>query len=244
MSEPSAHAPAHSQDRIWSHFQNADPEAFAAARPRLEYLVRAIAGKVRTRRPCVLNIGVGSGHFEHVALARGWEVHALDPDAAAVARLSDVGVHGHVGYIERMELPDNAFDAVVASEVLEHLQDEQRAVGLVEIARVLKPDGWFLGTVPYNENLKAGDVVCPCCGALFHRWGHQKSFTEASLSEELRAGFRVQELRRTAFVSFRDHGPLGKCKALARLLLARWGQMIAVPSLYWAAQVRKSMVPQ
>jgi SAM-dependent methyltransferase len=147
-------------------------------------------------------------------------------------------VQGHVGYIERMEFGAHTFDAVVASEVLEHLHDEQRAAGLAEVARVLKPGGWFLGTVPYNESLKAGDVVCPCCGTLFHRWGHQKSFTEQTLRGELSGHFAVRELRRTAFVSYRDRSLPGKCKSLARLILARWGQMIAVPSLYWAAQVR------
>lgn len=228
-----------SQDKIWSHFQNADPESFAAAKPRLEYLVRAIARKVKTSRPKVLNIGVGSGHFEQTALARGWEVHSLDPDAVAIVRLQATGVTGHVGYIERMEIADNQFDAVVASEVLEHLHDEQRAAGLREIVRVLKPGCWFLGTVPYNENLKAGDVICPCCGTLFHRWGHQKSFTRENLRAELALHFVVNEIRQTAFVSYRDRGLFGKLKSFTRVMLARCGQMIAVPSLYWVVQVAK-----
>ena len=235
----SASAPCSSQDKIWSHFQNADPDSFAAAKPRLEYLVRVIEGKVKSARPKVLNVGVGSGHFEKVALARGFEVHSLDPDAQAIERLAAAGIQGHVGYVEQMTFADNHFDAVVASEVLEHLHDAQRAAGIREIARVLKPSGWFFGTVPYNENLKAGDVVCPCCGALFHRWGHQASFTLDSLRAQLSAKFEVRDLRRTAFVSFADRGPFGKLKSLARLLLARYGQMIAVPSIYWAAQVRK-----
>jgi SAM-dependent methyltransferase len=225
----------HSQDRIWSHFQNADPESFAAARPRLEYLVTTIARKCPNKSLTVLNIGVGSGHFEQTALQRGWSVHALDPDAVAIERLREAGVVGHVGYIEHMDLPSATFDAVVASEVLEHLNDSQRAAGLAEIARILKPGGWFLGTVPYNENLKAGDVICPCCGALFHRWGHQKSFQVETLRRELAPHFDVRELRRTAFVSFGDRGLGGKVKSLARLWLARLGQMIAIPSLYWAA---------
>ena len=229
----------HSQDKIWSHFQNADPESFAAAKPRLEYIARAISRRVKLPKPKVLNIGVGSGHFEQTALARGFEVHALDPDSVAIERLTTAGVIGHVGYIEKMALGDKQFDAVVASEVLEHLHDEQRAAGLREIARVLKPGGWFLGTVPYNENLKAGDVVCPCCGTLFHRWGHQQTFTEGSLRVQLERQFSVRELRRTAFVSFRDRGIFGKLKSLARMVLARSGQMIAVPSLYWVVQSRE-----
>lgn len=228
-----------SQDKIWSHFQNADPESFAAAKPRLEYLVRVISRRVQNRSPRVLNIGVGSGHFEQTALGRRFEVHSLDPDSRAIERLQTAGVKGHVGYIEQMDLESNQFDAVVASEVLEHLHDVQRTAGIREIARVLKPGGWFLGTVPYKENLKAGDVVCPCCGALFHRWGHQKSFTLDTVRAELGDSFEVVELRRTAFVSYRDRGPFGKLKSLARLVLARAGQMIAIPSVYWLARVRK-----
>lgn len=237
MSEPTqTRDSCSSQEKIWSHFQNADPESFAAAKPRLEYLVRVITQRVPAKAPRVLNIGVGNGHFEQSALARGCEVHSLDPDSVAIDRLRTAGVSGYVGYIERMELESDRFDAVVASEVLEHLHDEQRAAGVREIARVLKPGGWFLGTVPYNENLKAGDVVCPCCGALFHRWGHQKSFTLETVWRELSELFSVVELRRTAFVSYRDRGPLGQLKSLARLALARCGQMIAVPSIYWLAR--------
>jgi len=233
--------PAHqhfSQDRIWSHFQTVEPEAFAAAIPRLKFLVRSIGHKVKTARPVVLNIGVGSGAFEQLASAKGWEVHSLDPDAVAINKLTEAGIHGHVGYIERMELANATFDAVIASEVLEHLSAEQRSAGMAEIARVLKPTGWFLGTVPYNEDLKTGNVVCPCCGAVFHRWGHQASFTLERMRQELEPHFVVNELRRTAFVSFGDRGVAGKVKSAARWLLARWGQMIASPSIYWAARVR------
>ena len=43
---------------------------------------------------------------------------------------------------------DNTFDIVLFSEVLEHIDDPFRAV--MEIARVLKPDGQLLLTVPFN----------------------------------------------------------------------------------------------
>ena len=226
------------QEKIWAHFQNADTESFAAARPRLEFLVHSIARKVRPGVPRVLNIGVGSGHFETTALARGWNVSALDPDANAIARLSSLGVMGHVGYIENTPFAESTFDAVVASEVLEHLTDSQRAAGIVEIARVLKPGGWFLGTVPYQEDLRTGNVLCPCCGVLFHRWGHEKSFSLASVRTEVSPQFEISELRCTAFVSFCDRSIGGKVKSFIRLMLARAGQMIAVPSIFWVATKR------
>ncbi len=88
----------HSQEKIWKHFQNAAKGSFELAWPRLDALVRKTARLVarlpaeRARRPVVLNIGVGDGRFEQQAAARGWEVHSLDPDAEALARLKSAGL--------------------------------------------------------------------------------------------------------------------------------------------------------
>jgi SAM-dependent methyltransferase len=224
------------QEKIWEHFQNAAIESFAGASPRLNFLVRQIARKVKHRGLRLLNIGAGSGHLERAAYRLGWKVHSLDLDPRTIERLVADGIHGHVGRIEAIPLDNDTFDFIVASEVLEHLTDAQRRQGICEIARVLKPFGWFLGTVPYREELAANQVICPSCGELFHRWGHHQSFTLESISAELAARFQVVELRRTAFVSFGDRNLLGKFKSLVRLLLARYGEMIAVPTIYWAAR--------
>lgn len=226
---------SYNQERIWGHFQNDAPESFAAAGPRLDFLVRQIRKHCPGEKPVVLNIGVGNGYFERRAIGQGWEVHSLDPDRRALASLAGLGVAGHAGSIEAVPLPDESCDAVVASEVLEHLTEGQGGRAASEIARVLKPRGVFLGTVPYGEDLAAGQVVCPRCGELFHRWGHHRRFTTESLRRHLAEHFRVEEIRRTAFVAFRGRGLGGMAKSLARLILARQGQMIAVPSLYWRA---------
>ena len=168
---------AANQEKIWKHFQNHAAESFEGAVPRLDHLIKQIARLSKSAQPVVLNIGVGSGHFERQALARGWAIHALDPDGDSLVRLAAEGVASHQGHIEKMPLESATFDFVVASEVLEHLIVEQRESGLQEIARVLKPGGWFLGTVPYEENLAAGQTVCPECGVVFHRWGHFTTFT-------------------------------------------------------------------
>ncbi len=49
--------------------------------------------------------------------------------------------------IYRLPFADNSFDAVVLSEVLEHIDDDQR--GLRELFRVLKPGGVLVITVPH-----------------------------------------------------------------------------------------------
>jgi len=226
----------HGQTRIWRHFQNAAPESFAAARPRLNWLLGQVARRAATPRPEVLNIGIGDGYFEEQALARGWAIQSLDPDAEAVARLTAAGIDARVGLIEQLPQKSESLDFVVASEVLEHLTDDQRLGGLAEIARVLRTGGWFLGTVPYCEILADNQTVCPECGALFHRWGHQRSFDYGIIRSEFGPWFEIAVLGRTAFVPWRGRGLRGAVKSMVRLVLAKLGEQVAFPTLYWIAR--------
>ncbi|MEC7502227.1 MAG: class I SAM-dependent methyltransferase [Planctomycetota bacterium] len=54
--------------------------------------------------------------------------------------------------ITRMvSIPDAVFDSVIACDVLEHVEDDHRAIR--EIARVLKPGGFAVLTVPQQDDL-------------------------------------------------------------------------------------------
>ena len=165
---------ATSQDALWDFYQNEAPDSFAGSARRLAYLARLLG---RTGK--VLNIGVGAGTFEAAALARGLTVFSLDPSAASIERLRQrlgLGDRAQVGYGQRVPFPDRSFDALVLSEVMEHLSDEVLEATLKEAARVLRPGGRLVGTVPAREDLAANTVICPDCGRRFHRWGHSQSF--------------------------------------------------------------------
>jgi hypothetical protein len=71
---------------------------------------------------------------------------------------------------------------------------------------------------------------------VFHRWGHQASFTLPRVRAMLEPRFTVQSVRRTAFVAVRGRGVGGAIKAIARIGLARLGQPIAVPTIWWLAR--------
>ena len=92
------------QQKIWKHFQNAAPESFAVAHPRLRFLIEQIARRSAGRAASVLNIGIGDGFFEREAAARGWKVHSLDPDEQAVSRLAAEGIAAQTGMIEKIPL--------------------------------------------------------------------------------------------------------------------------------------------
>ncbi len=54
-----------------------------------------------------------------------------------------------------LTLPSDRFDLVTTNEVLEHVPDLDAALG--ELARVLKPGGWHVGTHPFRFTSEAGD---------------------------------------------------------------------------------------
>lgn len=51
--------------------------------------------------------------------------------------------------ITSIEFPDRSVDAVYCSHVLEHVQDDRKA--LSEFHRILKPDGWAVFMIPITE---------------------------------------------------------------------------------------------
>jgi len=108
----------------------------------------------------VLDMGCGGGRHAYEAWRRGATVVALDLDeqelkgvAYVVGQMLDAGElpHGVVGGPTRasalaLPFPDATFDAVVTSEVLEHIWDDRGAIR--ELVRVLRPGGRMAVTVP------------------------------------------------------------------------------------------------
>ncbi len=172
-----------SQDAIWDHFQNEGVVNFDGARPRLEFISRMLRQGERA-----LNIGVGSGALEELAIGKGVEIWSLDPSQRAIDRLRErlpVADRARVGYSQDPPFPADQFDVVVMTEVLEHLDETTRDATLEQVRRILRPGGRFIGTVPARERLDVSEVVCPNCTHRFHRWGHESSFDVRSMSDLL-----------------------------------------------------------
>jgi ubiquinone/menaquinone biosynthesis C-methylase UbiE len=206
------------QDVIWDHFQNEGAAAFDGAGPRLEYLVRQLGPGER-----VLDIGVGSGALEALASRKGVEMWAIDPSERSIAQLREdlgLGDRAQVGYAEEAPFPSNHFDAVVMTEVLEHLDEKTRTATVAEVYRLLKPGGRFLGTVPARERLEVLEVVCPNCSHHFHRWGHQSSFTVESLGAILRERFSVDTIHERFFNEWDSAGVGRRAAGLLKKFLS------------------------
>jgi SAM-dependent methyltransferase len=94
----------------------------------------------------LLDIGCGSGAFVRRALGLGYAAEGLEFDAQAVAAAAGQGLPVREGSLPETGLPQESFDAVTLSQVIEHLHNPMAA--LAEIFRLLKPGGFFWLATP------------------------------------------------------------------------------------------------
>ena len=113
-----------------------------------------IGGKGR-----LLDIGVGRGQLVQAAHAAQWDVTGIEPSsrfASYAEKLSGVSIRAEP--LEGCGFPDNSFDCVVLSAVLEHLYNPDETVA--EISRILRRGGVVYIDVPNEDGLyfKVGNL--------------------------------------------------------------------------------------
>jgi SAM-dependent methyltransferase len=130
---------------VWPHL---------AALPAFRALIRSIEHKILDeRKPFagpVLDVGVGDGHFAEAALGRGLDV-GIDVDRHTLPEARGRGLYRHLLYASatRMPFASDAFATVISNCVIEHIPDLESTLG--EMARVLRPGGRLLLTVPTDQ---------------------------------------------------------------------------------------------
>lgn len=97
-----------------------------------------------------LDLGCGDGSVTQIILERVGvrDMVGVDPDAKETSLAERLGVYAHIHTTGGQEIPeaDASFDFAFSNSVLEHIPDV--AGVLDEVARVLKPGGLFVFTVP------------------------------------------------------------------------------------------------
>ena len=100
----------------------------------------------------LLDIGCGDGRIAEEARACGARYVGVDVSSSAVEFCRAKGLEAAECNLDQpLPFPDGSFDAVTVFEVLEHLFEPARA--LAQIARVLKPGGAVVGSVPNIAHL-------------------------------------------------------------------------------------------
>lgn len=153
----------------------------------------------------LLDLGAGFGRHAFEAFRRGATPIAVDlghaeliscnNTFAAMAEAGESPPGASAGSVQasalQLPFPDASFDRIIASEVLEHIEDDQAA--LIELARVLRPGGSIAITVPGWLS----ELLCWKLSEAYHApiavGGHVRIYT----AEVLRTRLKVAGLEPT-----------------------------------------------
>ncbi len=126
------------QDHFW----------FKAKRQLIEILLSKIKAPLNMK---ILDIGAGTGDDIFI-LKKFGNIHVIDCNQRALDLIPDSMItEKKCGDACNLPYENNSFDAIVAFDVLEHIEDDHLAVA--EIHRTLKPGGYFIFTVPAYQLL-------------------------------------------------------------------------------------------
>src|SRR4051794_2979836 len=116
----------------------------------------------------VLEIGSSDGYYTGLLRERFQRVVGLDVERSDALDIP-AGVEFLIGDVTDLcQFPDRLFDAVVCSQVLEHVSALESAA--TELARVCRRR-LFVG-VPYRQDLRVSKTTCGNCGNVDAAWGH------------------------------------------------------------------------
>ncbi len=155
-----------------------DPEFFG---PRHAHREDRIIRRLRRAAPSLglhLECAAGVGSLSLKLAGEGRSVVATDLSLRSLVYLArrahtsclSNNVLPVVGDINHLPFSDEVFATATSAETLEHVPDHQRAAD--ELARVLQPGGWLVGTVP------AG----PSQWSVWDDWaGHQRRYASSDM---------------------------------------------------------------
>jgi SAM-dependent methyltransferase len=105
------------------------------------------------RKGRLLDVGTGFGFFLVEMKKRGWETAGVEISQKAMVYARDaLGLTIFPGPLEKVDFPDNDFDAVTGFYVIEHLSHPMAF--LRECHRILKPGGFLLLRYPHTTPIK------------------------------------------------------------------------------------------
>jgi ubiquinone/menaquinone biosynthesis C-methylase UbiE len=108
------------------------------------YLARQLSGRSR-----ILSVGCGPAMIERMLASDGFEVTGMDVSKEALDGAPD-SIRKVVGNAEKMDFPDNSFDAVIYVASLQFIKNPEKA--LAETARVLVPGGKLVAMLLNTES--------------------------------------------------------------------------------------------
>jgi 2-polyprenyl-3-methyl-5-hydroxy-6-metoxy-1,4-benzoquinol methylase len=212
--------------RFWDHFNRSGVREYFAE--QVGDAVIAIAAAKVPIAGMVLDFGSGKGALIGKLLERGGaRVSGCDFSPASVesvrAKYRGLRDFAECEVIEKLptSFPADHFDCIFLLETVEHLIQPYLEQTVAELHRLLKPGGSLIVTTPNQENLSASEVLCPDCGAIFHRVQHVRSFDTASIREVFARGGLQEVFCRALFLGSRKQRWLAAIAGALKMVLGR-----------------------
>lgn len=132
----------------------------------------------------VLDYGCGGGTLMKYLIDEGFGCCGLDASIESINKAKEnIGNNPKCkGFVLSTALPNREiengkFQMVYFIETIEHLLPEEIDKYLNELYRIISPGGYVFISTPHNEDREKYEVICPDCGAIFHRVQHLNTFT-------------------------------------------------------------------
>ena len=187
--------------KFWDFHQVDNRKQFIPAHARYKRLAN-LAQKF-AKKGEILDVGIGDGYLLELLYTKGfscWGVDIAKKSLIVTKKLfkeKQLDIKLIPGNITKLEFPSGKFSLVVASEIIEHFDEEMIKKSLKEVNRCLKNGGYFIITVPAEEDLTANVCYCPHCNNTFHRFDHKTSFNKRQLLDTIKTyGFSIISIDR------------------------------------------------
>ena len=144
----------------------------------------------KVKRPTVLDIGCATGALINYLREKKWQVTGVEISPCAEYARKERGLDVRSIPLEENNFPDSHFDALLASHLIEHLNDPMSF--LKEAYRVLKPNGRIFITTPNINSFQARIFKERWRSAIFD---HLYLFSDRNLTKMLKiAGFKIKSI--------------------------------------------------
>ena len=153
--------------------------------------IRQLIAMVPAGLSSALDVGAADCHIAGLLADTLPSVTAVDVEEPQTA---DSRICTAQGDVTALAFADNAFDMVVCSQVIEHIEPALLQKACDELSRVA--GRFVLIAVPYRQDVRVGRMTCAACGGRNHPYGHRSSFDE----EKLQALFRPLVPVRSALI--------------------------------------------
>jgi len=141
--------------------------------------------------PSVLDVGCATGALLAGLQTDGWRVTGVEISPCAEYARNERRLDVRSVPLEEINFPENSFDAVLASHLIEHLNNPENF--LEEVYRICKKDGYIFITTPNISGFQARLYGAKWRSAIFD---HLYLFSKRTLTKLLKSkGFKVESCR-------------------------------------------------